>query len=102
MWRPIIALSTHNYQLPTATHSQSPTPKELRLTAIGVVIGLGASAVLVRSLARPLFGVPPLDPLTFVVAPLALTFVARLGVFDLTFDPCRLTFDLARHRLEPR
>jgi putative ABC transport system permease protein len=51
----------------------------LKLTAIGVVIGIAASAVLVRSLTTLLFGVPPLDPLTFVVAPLALTVVALLA-----------------------
>ena len=51
----------------------------LKLTAIGVVIGVAASALLVRSLATLLFGVPPLDPLTFVVAPLALTAIAMLA-----------------------
>jgi ABC-type antimicrobial peptide transport system permease subunit len=51
----------------------------LKLTAIGMVIGVAASAVLVRSLATLLFGVPPLDPVTFVVAPLALTCVALLA-----------------------
>jgi putative ABC transport system permease protein len=51
----------------------------LKLTALGVVIGIAASAALVRSLATLLFGVPPLDPLTFVVAPLALTVVALLA-----------------------
>ncbi len=51
----------------------------LKLTAIGVAIGAAASAVLVRSLTTLLFGVPPLDPLTFVVAPLALTVVALLA-----------------------
>jgi ABC-type antimicrobial peptide transport system permease subunit len=48
----------------------------LKLTAIGVAIGVAASAALVRSLSTLLFGVPPLDPLTFVVAPLMLTLVA--------------------------
>ena len=47
----------------------------LKLTAIGVA----ASALLVRSLATLLFGVPPLDPLTFVVAPLAMTAIAMLA-----------------------
>jgi ABC-type antimicrobial peptide transport system permease subunit len=51
----------------------------LKLTAIGVVIGVAVSALLVRSLATLLFGVPPLDPLTFVVAPLALTAIAMLA-----------------------
>ena len=51
----------------------------LRLTAIGEGIGAVASALMVRSLATLLFGVPPLDPLTFVVAPLALMLVALLA-----------------------
>jgi putative ABC transport system permease protein len=51
----------------------------LKLTAIGVAIGVAASAALVRSLATLLFGVPPLDPVTFAVAPLALTVVAVLA-----------------------
>ena len=51
----------------------------LKLTAIGVAIGVAASAMLARSLATLLFGVPPLDPLTFVVAPLALASIAMLA-----------------------
>ena len=51
----------------------------LKLTVIGVVIGVAASALMVRSLATLLFGVPPLDPLTFVVAPLALASIAMLA-----------------------
>jgi putative ABC transport system permease protein len=51
----------------------------LKLTAIGVAIGVAASAALMHSLTSLLFGVPPLDPLTFVVAPLMLTFVALLA-----------------------
>jgi ABC-type antimicrobial peptide transport system permease subunit len=51
----------------------------LKLTAVGVAIGVAASAALVRSLATLLFGVPPLDPVTFVVAPLALAVVALLA-----------------------
>jgi len=51
----------------------------LKLTAIGVTIGIAASAVLVRSLTTLLFGVAPFDPLSFVVPPLALTVVALLA-----------------------
>ena len=51
----------------------------LKLTAIGVAIGLAASAALVRSLATLLFGVPPLDPLTFIAAPAVLILVALLA-----------------------
>ena len=51
----------------------------LKLTAIGVAIGVAASAVLVRSLSTLLFGVPPLDPLTFITAPVVLTIVAMVA-----------------------
>ena len=51
----------------------------LKLTAIGVAIGLAVSAALVRSLATLLFGVPPLDPLTFIAAPAVLILVALLA-----------------------
>jgi putative ABC transport system permease protein len=51
----------------------------LKLTAIGVAIGVAASAALTRSLTTLLFGVPPLDPVTFVAAPFVLTGVALLA-----------------------
>jgi putative ABC transport system permease protein len=51
----------------------------LKLTAIGVVIGLAASAALVRLLSTLLFGVPALDPVTFIAAPVSLTLVALLA-----------------------
>jgi predicted permease len=40
--------------------------KGLILTAIGVAAGLGAAAVVSRSLTALLFGVKPLDPLTYI------------------------------------
>ena len=51
----------------------------LKMTAIGVAIGIAASAALMRSMATLLFGVAPLDPLTFAVAPLVLTLIAMLA-----------------------
>jgi len=51
----------------------------LKLTALGVAIGVAASAALTRSLTSLLFGVQPLDPLTFVAAPLVLLSVALLS-----------------------
>jgi putative ABC transport system permease protein len=48
----------------------------LRITAIGVACGLAAAAALTRFLATLLFGVQPLDPVTFVAAPLVLAMVA--------------------------
>ncbi len=37
----------------------------LRLTVLGLVIGLGGAAALTRFLEKFLFGVQPIDPLTF-------------------------------------
>jgi putative ABC transport system permease protein len=48
----------------------------LRLTLIGIVIGLAASFALTRLMESVLFGVSATDPLTFVVISLALAGVA--------------------------
>jgi len=50
-----------------------------RIIIVGIGIGLALSAVLVRSLAGLLFGVAPLDPLTFVAAPAGLAVAALLA-----------------------
>ena len=44
-----------------------------------MAIGVAASAALVRSLTTLPFGVLPIDPLTFVAAPLGLTLIALLA-----------------------
>jgi predicted permease len=49
----------------------------LRMTAIGVVAGLCAAAVLMRLLKSVLFGVSPLDPVTYI---LVLTILATAAV----------------------
>jgi len=51
----------------------------LRLVAIGGVVGLALAAVLSQLLSRLLYGVPPLDPLTFLGVPLVLGAVAALA-----------------------
>ncbi len=51
----------------------------LRITALGVAIGMLAAAALTRSLGSLLFGVKPLDPLTFLAAPGVLAFVALIA-----------------------
>ena len=48
----------------------------LRLTGIGVAAGLVAAAGLSRSLASLLFGVTPLDPVTYAVMPTILVLAA--------------------------
>jgi ABC-type antimicrobial peptide transport system permease subunit len=48
----------------------------LGITAAGVAIGSAAAAILSRYLATLLFGVTPLDPLTFALAPAVLAVTA--------------------------
>jgi predicted permease len=48
----------------------------LRLVAVGGVVGLVLAAALSQLLSRLLYGVPPLDPLTFMGVPLVLGAVA--------------------------
>jgi ABC-type antimicrobial peptide transport system permease subunit len=53
----------------------------LVLTGVGVVIGLGAAAALVRLMKTLLFGISPLDPLTFLAVPLILAIAAALASY---------------------
>ena len=50
-----------------------------RIIIVGISTGLALSAVLVRSLTGLLFGVAPLDPMTFVAAPAGLAVAALLA-----------------------
>lgn len=53
----------------------------LVLTGIGVVVGLGAAAGAARLMRTLLFGVSPLDPLSFAAVPLILAAAAALASF---------------------
>jgi predicted permease len=53
----------------------------LRIALIGVAIGIFASAALTHYLRATLWGVEPLDPITFIVVPLALLFVALAACY---------------------
>jgi putative ABC transport system permease protein len=48
----------------------------LRIAGMGVVLGLAGAAILVRYLATLLFGVQPIDPVTFLATPAILGVVA--------------------------
>jgi predicted permease len=51
------------------------------LTVVGVVIGVGAAAGLVSLMKTLLFGVSPLDPVSFVAVPLVLAAAAALASY---------------------
>jgi putative ABC transport system permease protein len=50
-------------------------------TAIGVVVGLAAAMAATRYLQSLLFGVTPLDPVTFLSAPAMLATIALLACY---------------------
>jgi putative ABC transport system permease protein len=51
----------------------------MRLLGVGIVLGLAGAAVAARSIESFLYGVPPLDSLTFVGVVLLLSVVAFLA-----------------------
>jgi predicted permease len=53
----------------------------LALTGVGVIIGLGAAAAVAQLMRTLLFGVSPLDPLSFAIVPLILIFAAALASY---------------------
>jgi ABC-type antimicrobial peptide transport system permease subunit len=53
----------------------------LALTGVGIVIGLGAAAALAQVMRTLLFGVNPIDPLSFAAVPLVLAAAAALASF---------------------
>jgi putative ABC transport system permease protein len=53
----------------------------MTLTLIGVLIGAGGAFWLTKFLAGFLFGVKPLDPLSFIATPLLLSIVALVSIW---------------------
>jgi predicted permease len=53
----------------------------LVLTIVGTAVGLGASAALMRLMRTLLFGISPLDPVTFTVVPVILVAAAALASY---------------------
>jgi len=53
----------------------------LVLTGVGTAVGLGAAAALMRLMRTLLFGISPLDPVTFIAVPIALVVAAALASY---------------------
>jgi predicted permease len=53
----------------------------LLLTGVGTAVGLGAAAALMRLMRTLLFGISPLDPVTFTAVPVALVAAAALASY---------------------
>ncbi|MBB6147170.1 putative permease [Silvibacterium bohemicum] len=53
----------------------------LVLTGIGTAVGIGAAAALMRLMRTLLFGISPLDPVTFAVVPIVLIAAAALASY---------------------
>jgi putative ABC transport system permease protein len=53
----------------------------LALAAVGVAIGLGVAAGLMRLMSTLLYGITPLDPMTYAVAPVALMIATLLASY---------------------
>ena len=51
----------------------------MKIAGSGALVGLGGAAILTRTLASLLFGVTPLDPVTFVGAPVVLVATALVA-----------------------
>jgi ABC-type antimicrobial peptide transport system permease subunit len=64
----------------------------IRLTALGIIVGVSGSALLTRAIATQLFGVSPLDPATFAAVVTILAGVAIAAALvparrAMTIDP---------------
>jgi ABC-type antimicrobial peptide transport system permease subunit len=53
----------------------------LTVAAVGVVTGLFAAAAFTRVMQSLLFGIEPLDPITFIAMPLVLIAAAMIAVY---------------------
>ena len=62
----------------------------LRLTGVGLIIGLLFAFALTRAMRSLLFGISTTDPLTFAVAPLLLVLVASLACVEPAWRAMRV------------
>jgi ABC-type antimicrobial peptide transport system permease subunit len=53
----------------------------LALTGVGLAIGIATAATLMQGMKSLLFGISPLDPLTYIAVPLVLTAAAALASY---------------------
>jgi ABC-type antimicrobial peptide transport system permease subunit len=53
----------------------------LVLTGVGTAVGLGAAAALMRLMRTLLFGISPLDPITFIAVPIVLIAASVLASY---------------------
>ncbi len=53
----------------------------LAMTAVGVLIGVGTAAGLMQLMKSLLFGISPVDPLTYIAVPLVLAASAALASY---------------------
>jgi ABC-type antimicrobial peptide transport system permease subunit len=53
----------------------------LVLAGVGTAVGLGAAATLMRLMQTLLFGISPIDPVTFTAVPVALVAAATLASY---------------------
>ncbi|MEN3337536.1 MAG: putative transport system permease protein [Acidobacteriota bacterium] len=68
------ALGARPFDLVTAVLRQG-----LAITGAGAIMGLAVAAVLARTLSTLLYGVTPLDPVTFIAVPLLLLVVGGIA-----------------------
>ncbi|HEX8922980.1 MAG TPA: FtsX-like permease family protein, partial [Pyrinomonadaceae bacterium] len=71
-----LALGARSYQILKMVVGQG-----LRLTALGIVIGVVAALFLTRLINSMLYGVSAIDPLVFAGSPLLLAFVALVATY---------------------
>jgi len=82
-----VAQQTHEIGLRVALGARSSdvlklvVGKGLRLTLVGIAIGVVAAVALTRLLASLLFGVSTTDPATFIIIALLLISVALLACY---------------------
>jgi ABC-type antimicrobial peptide transport system permease subunit len=53
----------------------------LALAGIGVAVGLGAAAALTRLMSTLLYGITPLDPVTYLAVPVVLVAATALASY---------------------